>query len=47
MVIVFYPFTFTGVCEGELCEIRDDPGAFEHAGAQVLAISCDTRQLDS
>jgi peroxiredoxin len=43
VVIVFYPFTFTGVCEGELCEIRDNPGAFEHAGAQVLAISCDTR----
>jgi peroxiredoxin len=43
VVIVFYPFTFTGVCEGELCEIRDDPGAFERAGAQVLAISCDTR----
>ena len=29
VVIVFYPFTFTGVCEGELCEIRDNPGAFE------------------
>jgi mycoredoxin-dependent peroxiredoxin len=43
VVIVFYPFTFTGVCEGELCEIRDDPGAFQRAGAQVLAISCDTR----
>ena len=43
VVIVFYPFTFTGVCEGELCEIRDDPSAFERAGAQVLAISCDTR----
>ena len=25
VVIVFYPFTFTGVCQGELCEIRDDP----------------------
>lgn len=43
VVIVFYPFTFTGVCEGELCEIRDDPSAFERTGAQVLAISCDTR----
>jgi peroxiredoxin len=43
VVIVFYPFTFTGVCEGELCEIRDNPGAYESAGAQVLAISCDTR----
>ena len=27
VVIVFYPFTFTGVCEGELCQIRDDPSA--------------------
>ena len=43
VVIVFYPFTFTGVCQGELCEIRDDPSAFERAGAQVLAISCDSR----
>jgi peroxiredoxin len=43
VVIVFYPFTFTGVCEGELCEIRDDPGVYRHGGAQVLAISCDSR----
>jgi peroxiredoxin len=42
VVVVFYPFTFTGVCEGELCAIRDDPSTFEAAGAQVLAISCDT-----
>jgi len=43
VVLVFYPFTFTGVCQGELCEIRDDPSAFERSGAQVLAISCDSR----
>ena len=43
VVLVFYPFTFTGVCQGELCEIRDDPSAFESAGAAVLAVSCDTR----
>ena len=24
VVVVFYPFTFTGVCQGELCELRDD-----------------------
>jgi peroxiredoxin len=39
----FYPFTFTGVCEGELCRIRDDYGDFERAGVQVLAVSCDSR----
>lgn len=42
VLLVFYPFTFTGVCEGELCRIRDDYGQFEAAGVQVLAVSCDT-----
>ena len=42
VVVVFYPFTFTGVCTGELCEIRDDLAAYERAGAQVLAVSCDS-----
>jgi peroxiredoxin len=41
VVLVFYPFTFTGVCEGELCAIRDDYSPFENVGAQVIAISCD------
>ena len=39
----FYPFTFTGTCEGELCRIRDDYSDFEKAGVQVLAVSCDSR----
>jgi len=43
VALVFYPFTFTGVCEGELCELRDDIAAFEAAGVQVLAVSCDSR----
>jgi mycoredoxin-dependent peroxiredoxin len=43
VAIVFYPFTFTGVCEGELCSLRDDYSEFTDAGVQVLAISCDTR----
>jgi peroxiredoxin (alkyl hydroperoxide reductase subunit C) len=42
VVLVFIPFAFTGVCEGELCAIRDDFGPFEAAGAQVLAVSTDT-----
>jgi peroxiredoxin len=42
VLLVFYPFTFTGVCEGELCQIRDDYSQFEAAGVQVMAISCDT-----
>lgn len=43
VVIVFYPFTFTGVCQGELCTLRDDLSEFEAVKAQVLAISCDSR----
>ena len=43
VALVFYPFTFTGVCEGELCQLRDDYSEFEKAGVQVLAVSCDSR----
>jgi peroxiredoxin len=41
VVVVFYPFAFSGICTGELCEIRDNLGAFESDEVQVLAISCD------
>lgn len=40
--LVFVPFAFTGVCEGEVCEIRDDLSMFESAGAKVFAITCDS-----
>ena len=43
VVVVFYPFTFTGVCEGELCQLRDDRSDFSAKNAQVIAISCDSR----
>jgi peroxiredoxin len=42
VALVFYPFTFTGVCQGELCELRDDISSYELAGVQVLAMSCDS-----
>jgi peroxiredoxin (alkyl hydroperoxide reductase subunit C) len=41
VVLVFYPFAFSGICTGELCEIRDDLGAFVSDDVQVLAVSCD------
>lgn len=41
VAVVFYPFTFTSVCQGELCQLRDDFSDFEAAGVQVLAVSCD------
>jgi peroxiredoxin len=42
VVILFYPFAFTGTCTGELCEIRDDLKAFQNDNVQLLAISCDS-----
>ena len=42
VVLLFYPFSFTGICTGELCAIRDDLSAFQSDDVQVLAISCDS-----
>ncbi len=47
VVLVFYPFTFTGVCQGELCGLRDDLSRYESAGVQVLALSCDSRHAQA
>jgi len=43
VALVFFAFTFSGICEGELCSIRDDFGEFESAGVQVIALSCDSK----
>jgi peroxiredoxin len=42
VVLVFYPFAFTGVCTGEMCAIRDDVSSLQNDDTQVFAISCDT-----
>ena len=42
VVIVFYPLAFTGVCEGEMCAIRDSIQDFSSDDVQTLAISCDS-----
>lgn len=41
VLLVFYPFAFSGICTGELGEIRDDLGRFESEAVTTLAISCD------
>lgn len=41
VLLVFYPFAFSGICTGELCSIRDEFPRFEDASVQVVAISCD------
>jgi mycoredoxin-dependent peroxiredoxin len=44
VVVVFFPFAFTGICTGELCEMRDRSLDFSSDEAVVLGISCDSRQ---
>jgi len=41
VLVVFYPFAFSGVCTGELCSVRDDLSAFQNDDVQVLALSVD------
>ena len=41
VVLLFYPFSFSGICTGELCALRDDLSAFANENVQLLVISCD------
>ena len=43
VVIVFYPLSFSGICTGELCEIRDNFAKFEKENVELLAISVDSK----
>jgi peroxiredoxin len=42
VVLVFYPLTFTAICGGEMCALREDLAAFQNEGAQLLAVSVDS-----
>lgn len=42
VVLLFYPFAFTGVCTGELCELRDNLPQFADRDTQLLAVSNDS-----
>ena len=41
VLVVFYPFAFSGICTGELCQLRDELAAYTDAGVRVVAISTD------
>jgi peroxiredoxin len=43
VVVVFYPYSFTGICTGELCELRDNIGIFADHNVELLAVSCDSK----
>lgn len=41
VLLVFYPFAFSGVCTGELTGFRDRLGEFETDDSTLVAVSCD------
>ena len=42
VVLVFYPLSFTGTCQGEMCAIRDSIEDFSSDDVQTLAVSVDS-----
>lgn len=45
VVLVFYPLSFSGICTGELCEIRDNFARFESNDVELVAISVDSKYV--
>ncbi|MCK0118651.1 peroxiredoxin [Isoptericola sp. CG 20/1183] len=41
VLLVFFPFAFSGTCTAELSELRDTVEDFEAAGVRLLAVSTD------
>jgi len=41
VVVMFYPWAFSGVCTRELLEVRDSLGDVNTATSELVAISCD------
>jgi peroxiredoxin len=42
VVLLFYPATFTRVCQGELCSVQEDLSTFQNDDVQLLAVSVDS-----
>ncbi|SIN12366.1 peroxiredoxin [Micromonospora cremea] len=42
VLLVFYPLAFTGTCQGELSEVRDNLGEYANDDVQVLTVSVDS-----
>jgi glutaredoxin-dependent peroxiredoxin len=42
VVLAFFPFAFSGVCDKEMCTFRDGFSALQGAGAQLVGVSVDS-----
>jgi len=43
VALVFFPLAFSGICEGELCRLRDNIAMFQDASVQLVGISVDSK----
>lgn len=42
VILVFFPFAFSGTCDKEMCTFRDGFGTIQEAKAQLVGISVDS-----
>jgi peroxiredoxin len=42
VVLLFFPFAFTGVCTAEMCDVTAGLGGFDSLDARVIGISVDS-----
>ncbi|MCW2287880.1 peroxiredoxin [Leucobacter luti] len=42
VALVFFPLAFSGICTGELCELRDNLAMFDDSKVRLVGISVDS-----
>lgn len=42
VALVFFPLAFSGICTGELCELRDNLSVFDDAKVRLVGVSVDS-----
>lgn len=42
VALVFFPLAFSGICTGELCELRDNLAVFDDAKVRLVGLSVDS-----
>ncbi|MBL3698038.1 peroxiredoxin [Leucobacter luti] len=42
VALVFFPLAFSGICTGELCELRDNLSIFDDSKVRLVGISVDS-----
>jgi len=43
VALVFFPLAFSGICSGELCELRDNLALFSDSAVELIGISVDSK----